>query len=614
MSRLTTKHDRPVKVRRLCLAPRVPSALGLALASLLLAAFAAAPAGAAVPDPERNSTVQTGWHWWHGLSAAQVEEKYKIDGDRIIDVEVQSTSPMRFAVATVRNKGVYARSWYWYYDLTATQLQAKVAEKKARLIDLEPYESGGQRRFAAVMVVNSGDAAKNWHWYHGVSIATLKDRLDEHDSRLIDLDSYSSGGETRYAAIMIRNSGVDKKRWWWWNNVPLSQVQASAKSNHARTFSLDRRPDGRYNALQVERGNEFSAYEVDINARRVGDFVSQNGGRIVHLDAYSSGAEPRFTAIINDNVDSFNARVRAEARKAPKMRTARFGAWVKQVGGPISVSLGGDRVFEPASALKILHHLYLSRRLEANPAEDLNAIVEFPTCPSVGATGLCAIPNLVVEDICPTAPGVTATGSTTLDTADKQMMAVSDNRTTRAIELRYGRSALNLFAASIGAKSTRINHDIGCFGPTLNDTTLADLNVMLEGAEDGTILTAKGKASERFFATMTQVHKTGEPLKALVTEEAKAAGKAWVVTEFMKHTVNRAKGGGYGSGTRQVESGFGRMRFPFKVNGAIEQRSFMYGHFFNCEDCLADPATAEAYQAIANEKFRAAVRSALATW
>ena len=53
MSRLTTKHDRPVKVRRLC----------LALASLLLAAFAAAPAGAAVPDPERNSTVQTGWHW-----------------------------------------------------------------------------------------------------------------------------------------------------------------------------------------------------------------------------------------------------------------------------------------------------------------------------------------------------------------------------------------------------------------------------------------------------------------------------------------------------------------------------------------------------------------------
>ena len=614
MSRLTTKHDRPVKVRRLCLAPRVPSALGLALASLLLAAFAAAPAGAAVPDPERHSTVQTGWHWWHGLSAAQVEEKYTNDGDRIIDVEVQSTSPMRFAVATVRNKGVYARSWYWYYDLTATQLQAKVAEKKARLIDLEPYESGGQRRFAAVMVVNSGDAAKNWHWYHGVSIATLKDRLDEHDSRLIDLDSYSSGGETRYAAIMIRNSGVDKKRWWWWYNVPLSQVQASAKTNNARTFSLDRRPDGRYNALQVERGNEFSAYEVNMDARRVGDFVSQNGGRIVHLDAYASGAQARFTAVVNDNVDSFNARVRAEARKAPKLRSARFGAWVKQVGGPVSVYIGGDRVFEPASVMKIVHHLYLHTRLEGSPPEDLNTTVEFPTCPMSLQMGLCANPNLSVKDVCPTGSGVTATGSTTLDAADRQMMAISDNRTTRSIELRYGRAALNLFASSIGAKSTKINHDIGCFGPTLNDSTLADLSVMIEGAQDGTLLKIEA-VRNRFFDTMTQITSFGDPFKPLVTEEAVAAGKPSVVKEFMKHIVNRAKGGGYASGTRVVEAGFGRILFPIKsTNGSIQHRAFTYGNFYNCEDCSGDTATNAAFRELTIEKFRAAIRSVLATW
>ncbi len=613
MSRLTTKHDQPVKARDLSLAPRVLSALGLVLASLLLAAFAAAPAGAAVPDPERNSTVQTSWHWWYGLSASQVEDKYKADGDRIIDIEVQSTSPTRFSVATVRNTGVYARGWHWYHGLTATQLSARIAEKNARLIDLETYESQGKRLFAAVMVVNSGDADKNWHWYHGVSSAALEDRLDEHDSRLIDLESYSAGGETRYAAIMIRNTGVDKKGWWWWRNVPLSTVQNSASTNEARTFSLDRLPNGRYNALQVKRGSEFSTYEVDMDARRVGDFVSQNGGRIVDLDSYLSGGQRRFTAIINDNVDHFNARVRAEARNAPKMRTARFGAWVKQVGGPVSVSLGGDRVFEPASVMKIVHHLYLHKRLEASPAEDLNAIVEYPTCPASGRTGLCAIVPLSEKDLCPTGPGVTATGSTTLDDADRQMMAVSDNRTTRSIELRYGRAALNLFAASTGAKSTRINHDIGCFGPTLNDATLADLSVMIEGAQNGTILKTDA-VRRRFFDTMIQVNQTGDPLKALVTEEAKAAGKPSVVSAFMKATVNRAKGGGYAGGTRLVQAGFGRMLFPFKVNGVIQQRAFAYGHFFNCEDCLGDPATADAYQALANEKFRAAVRSALATW
>jgi len=444
---------------------RVLLALVLAVAALGPSALAAAPASAAVPDPERDSSAPTGWHWWYGLSEAQLKQRYGQDGDRIIDIEVQSTSPTRFAVATVRNAGVYQRGWYWYYGLTATQLKARINEKGARLIDLETYESGGQRRFAAVMVVNSGDAAKNWHWYHGVSRDTLADRLDEHDSRLIDLESYSSGGETRYAAIMIRNSGVDKKGWWWWRNVPLSTVQAKATANGARTFSLDRLPNGRYNALQVKRAGEFSAYEINVDARRVGDFVSQNGGRIVDLDSYSSGGERRFTVVVNDNVDAFNARVREAARKSAKLRAARFGMWVKQVGGPVSVGLGGDRVFEPASVMKILHHLYLSTRLEADPAENLNAVVQFPTCPATGGTGECAS-GKAVSDICPTRAGVTATGSMTLDNADRQMMAISDNRTTRAIEQRYGRAVLNLFAPSIGRRARRSTTTSGAFRRT----------------------------------------------------------------------------------------------------------------------------------------------------
>jgi hypothetical protein len=201
----------------------------------------------------------------------------------------------------------------------------------------------------------------------------------------------------------------------------------------------------------------------------------------------------------------------------------------------------------------------------------------------------------------------------TLDEADRRMMNASDNRATRAIELRYGRAVLNLFAPSIGARSTKINHTIGCFGPTLNETTLADPSVMIEGAQNGTILKTT-PARERFFSTMTQVVGLGEPLKALVTEEAIAAGKPSVVNAFMANTVNRAKGGSYVGGTRSMQAGFGRMLFPFKVNGVIQQRAFTYGHFYNCEDCNGDADTGNAYQALANEKFRAAVRSALSTW
>jgi hypothetical protein len=581
-----------------------------AIAGLTLAA-APANAGAAAPDPERNATTPTGWHWYYGLSEAQVAQRYEADGDRIVDLEVQSTSPHRFAVATVRNSGVYARGWYWYYGLTAAQLKARLAEKNGRLIDLETYVAGGSRRFAAVMVVNTGEAAKNWHWYYGVSADTLTARLKEHASRLIDLESYSEGGATKYAAVMIRNSGVDKTGWWFWRNVPLATVQSSASANGARTFSLDRLPNGRFNAIQVKRKGEFSAYEVDVDARRAGDFVSQNAGRIVDLDSYTVAGQRRFTVVINDNADAFNARVRALARQSAKLRAARFGMYVKQVGGPVSASLGADRVFEPASVMKTLHHLYLHTRLEADPAENLGAIVQFPDCPATGGTGECA-PPVTASNICPTRTGVTATSSTTLDDADREMMRISDNRKTFAIEQRYGRATLNAFAQSIGATQTQINHTIGCWS-TENEITLNDLSRMIEGASDGSLLPT-ASVRNRFFDTLIQANSVPAGLADLVAEEAALAGKSGIEADFVANVVYRGKGGSYNSGQRAARAGFGRILIPFKSGGVVAQRAFAYGHFYNCDDCRNDAAIGDAYGKAAIEKFRAAIRAAVATW
>lgn len=577
--------------------------VGLALAA------SPATAGAAVPDPERNATTPTGWHWYYGQSAAQVKARYQQHGDRIIDIEVEKSSPHRFAVAMVRNKGIYKRGWWWYYGLTAAQVKSKLSANKGRLIDLETYVAGGKRRFAVVMVRNTGQAAKNWHWYYGQTPAKLKARLSQHSSRLIDLERYSSGGSTKYAAIMIRNSGVDKSSWWWWRNVPLSKVQSSASANKARTFSIDRLPNGRYNAIQIKRKGEFSAYEINVDARRVGDFVSQNGGRIVDLDTYRIAGKRRFTAVINDNVDALQGRVRSLARQNASLRAARFGMFVRQVGGPTSVGLGADRRFEPASVMKTLHHLYLSTRLEANPAENLGATVQFPTCPVGGGTGECAS-GKAVKDICPTRAGVTATGSTSLDNADRQMMGVSDNRTTFAIEQRYGRATLNAFAQSIGATSTEIRSTLGCWEAD-SDITLEDLSRMVEGATDGSLLQTAA-VRDRFFATMNQASSVPSGFSGLVAEEAARVGKAGIESSFVANTVYRGKGGSYGSGQRAARAGFGRILLPFKVGGVVVQRPFAYGHFYNCETCAGNVGSA--YGDAALEKFRPAIRAAVAGW
>lgn len=574
-------------------APPLHRGIAAALASFAISLGAiAAPALGAAPDPERNATARTGWHWYHGLSAEQVKQRYREHGDRIVDLEVHTTAPLRFAVATVRNEGVYRRGWYWYHGLTAGQLKRKIADKRGRLIDLETYVAGGVRRFAAVMVRNTGQAAKSWRWYHGVGAATVKARLKEHGSRLVDLESYSADGTTKYAVVMIRNSGVDRTAWWWWRNVPLSAIKANATAKGARTFSIDRLENGRYNAIQVKRAGEFSAYEINVDARRAGDFVSQNAGRIVDLDTYIVGGKRRYTVVINDNADAFNARVRSLARQSVELRSARYGMWVKQVGGPVSVSLGGDRVFEPASVLKTLHHLYLHTRLEAQPAEDLNATVLVPdaiTCPAPAPDG--------------------AASSMTLDAADRAMMASSSNAATWAIEQRYGgRATLNAFAPTIGATRTQLVHTFGCGTPP-NDTTLADLARMVEAAADGSLLPTASVRS-RFFDTMTQQSGVPGGMAELVAEEATRAGKPQISEEFVANVQRRGKGGSLSS----VRAAFGRMLIPFKSGGAIVQRAFSYGHFYNCTDCPTDAAATDAYTRAAIEKYRAAIRAAVATW
>jgi hypothetical protein len=108
-------------------------ALGSLACALLVGALAAAGrpsaahATAAVPDPERSSTAPTGWHWWVDRSEDELKTQYKTDGDRIVSLQVTSTSPYRFTAALVHNSGVYQRQWGWWYGKTAQQVEDKVA-------------------------------------------------------------------------------------------------------------------------------------------------------------------------------------------------------------------------------------------------------------------------------------------------------------------------------------------------------------------------------------------------------------------------------------------------------------------------------------------------------
>lgn len=155
-------------------------------------------------DPERNATTPVGWHFWVGRTKADIDQRAKDAGERVINVQVASTDPLLFNAVMVENEGPYARTGGWSYG-TEADVTATMNAQKARLIDLEPYSIGSKRFFAYVWVRNDGDAGKRWHWNYDLTVDQVTDEINKHKIRLIDLHSYLVGiGQRRYSYIGLR--------------------------------------------------------------------------------------------------------------------------------------------------------------------------------------------------------------------------------------------------------------------------------------------------------------------------------------------------------------------------------------------------------------------------
>ena len=397
------------------------------LGALIAALVCAAPALAApVIDPERNSTAVTGWWWYHGVSEATLSGVVSTNGARIIDLEVESTAPYTFSAAFVKNTGTYARTWWWYYGLTSSQVAQRISQNNARLIDIERYTVGGQRRFAVVMVRNTGVAAKAWWYYYDVSASTLASKLSTNNARLIDLESYTVSGATRFSAVMIRNTGVDAKAWWWYYNVSASFVSNKLSVNKARLIDIERRSNGNFNVVMQRRGSEYWWWYYDATAASVAKLVSQNGARIVDIEPYIKNGTKRFAIVLLNDLNSESSRLREIMRTG--LSGGSYGVYVKKVGGSAPVALQSNTIFEPASSMKVVHHLFTMQRIMNGTGGD-----------SLGVVVQLLVQARVIRRTRTSArirPGNRWSASrtrvtTTIQDGLTRMMQNSDNRTTR---------------------------------------------------------------------------------------------------------------------------------------------------------------------------------------
>ena len=556
----------------------------------LLALAVAVPA-----QDDRESTTPTGAIWLPGQTTTDVSN-LTAAGWRLTDLEIEATSPFRFTIAAVRNTGSYAKGWWWAVGVTGAQLATTISQNNARIIDLEAYDDSGTTRFAAILISNTGADAKAWWWLYDATSSSVNSAVSSNGARLTNFERYTKSGVDRFAVVMISNTGADARTWNYYYGATSAYLNAQLSQNGARIYTFEHVGTDSYDAVTIRNNGTNWWYNYGLTASQVTDQLEQNAGRLIDIERYSTVLGYRFDIAIIDNANALERTVRARFASSTD---GAYGAFLKEVNGPILAQLRPDFVFEPASLLKTMYHTHAMRRVRLG-LDNLGS----PVTLSLGLSGSC-----------PTGGGAQTTEP--LETVLRLMMENSDNNRTYATELRFGRSNINATGQALGCSAAQINHSIGCggnVGAIPNRLTLRDVDVLHEAVANGYL----GTQREKFYELMA--NGTGFPtwgtsdLDAEIDAEALSLGMPTVVRDAFKAALLIAyKPGGYGVGGLLFYCEGGFVRIPFKNSqGVITGREFVFGSFNH--DSTFDVPARNAVSDVSLELVWSQVRPALLTW
>jgi hypothetical protein len=597
-------------------------------------------------DAEPSLTVPTPAYVYTGVTAGFLSSKIQQNHLRITSLDVDSSSGTpTFTATLVQNTGSYGKAWWWYYGLNTAQISSRLASNHARLIDLDGYtDSKGNEVFAAVMVDNTGSAAKSWWWYADVSPSFISAKLATNHARLIDLSATVVNGKTVYNAVMARNTGSDTAAWWYYYNQTPDQVSSLLNTNHARLIDIEAEDSGHFDVIMVKNTGSAADRWWWYTGQSIQDVVSiaqNNGARVFDLEPYTNGGNTVYAALMVDNVNPLTDTVGDVLRNSNS--SAQVGLYLKQVGGPVLANLNSTRQFEPASTIKVLLYLTALRQVQAGKAS-LTQPVSFYYRPgddinnaTLGDAGVNP------DDYVHTASNqITEPLGEVLD----RMMRVSDNRCAQAIEQLLGRPLINATAKLIGMNSTVFASTLGSGIPG-NYLTLHDAGVLYEKVESGQLLTGKYLTAFRQMMTSERTSdvyglpfQDGGVFSAMVTvvqqEAARKLNKPLdssavlsLTNAFVAKMKNNWKGGSYDlfniddTHAHVDRTVGGWVQLPFKTNGVLTPRSYVYGIYINNAvvarngDSDKGPeldAVNSAWADSQGELLRTQIRAALATW
>lgn len=558
---------------------------------------------------EWDTTDPTGWNVVQSLTATQLTNFLTNNNERIVDLEaVLSGGEVYFNAVTVKNAGAYAKSSWWYPNLTEAEVNSKLNEHQARLIDVEAYNLSTTPgfpnvKYSVVMVPNTGSDQKGWLWLSQATAAEISQAATNNNARLIDLDGYVFNSQRRYAAILIGNTGPDFRNWGWLVNVPWSTVEATINNPQSPGRLLDVYYEGGANYTVVVENCPCVGWWVMFGTSfdQLAAQAAQLGARIIDIETYlflSLPPSTHYMAIMVDNLA-------AETRRVANILTAvgplrEYGIFLKKVDGMELANLQADFVHEPLSSIKVLPHFYAMRTAQDPRALTLSSpIREYVETGQPGEN--CYLPTNNPIRYLPLLDVLTA------------MMVPSNNPAWASMVNHFGKQTIQDFVQNTLQMTRTEIRRVGCSN-VYNRWTLRDASKLYESVANGSQI--KSAARIDFYNIMTQKwvevdmlideevppgmsHNDRNLFKSLVKVPHKDGG--WSVPA---------------AGEIQAEASRTRIGLLFvpECSGALQvNRAYFYGVFVTSGQNLNNQIDTASIQA-ATELMRPVIRNALNQW
>jgi len=572
----------------------------------------AGPAQAApgAGDDRQLQTV-TGWWTYTGMSASSLTTKLGANAARLTDLRVESVNSSgvpTFTAVMVKNSGSYATGWWWYYGLTAAQVNTQLSNHTARPISIQGYNTPSGLRFAVIMVDNSGTTAKAYSWWYGTATFINSHVASDGSNRLVSFSAIQ--GTSHYVGVFINNSGSNNTGWWYYYGVSTSQISTFLSDNHARIIDLDRNTNGTYNVVMyANSGTRWYWYYGQSLSTAVAR-ANQQGERIIDVTPYFVNGVKAFAVVSTNNLNSLSGKLWGIV--APKIDSGTYGFYLKQVGGSTLAGVQTSLKYEPASALKVLYHAKSIHEEALGNTTDSTSITYHYDPANPSNAGICP------DDFATTSTTNLKNADTKMmQISDNRMTRGILQKYTKASMLSYA-SALGLTSTSIHHNigcPTSATHNY----TTMVD--LGRIYEAFQKGNVTSSSTWKTQFRSRML-NQSNYSGFKSLICPIVSQEATALGKsASVATSFCNALTFIAKGGDYAYGgslpRTEAHDDFWLTGVPYKVRGVISPKYFLLGEFV---DNVHIDSTAEfdamnaARSKLKQEALRPTIRAALMTW